>query len=72
MRNFTVTGTGPAAATAVRTISRSSARRTGRAEPPPLRVTFGTGQPKFMSTWSTPWSPTSVRTASPSVRGSVP
>ena len=67
-----VTGTAPAAATAARTMSRSSARCTGSAEPPPLRVTLGTGQPKFMSTWSTPISPTRNRTASPSVWGWVP
>ena len=51
-------GDGPAAATAARTMSRSSVRCTGSAEPPPLRVTLGTGHPKFMSTWSTPTSST--------------
>src|SRR3546814_9871453 len=70
MRNLIVTGMSPAAVTADRMMLRSSARRTGSADPPPLRVTLGTGQPKFMSTWSTPISPTRKRTASPSVRRS--
>ena len=41
--------TGVAAATADRRIAPSRLRFHGRAAPPPLRVTFGTGQPKFMS-----------------------
>ena len=74
MRNFIVTGTpaGAAAATHERTMARSSARFTGSAAPPPRRVTFGAGQPKLRSTWSTRPSPTSRRTASPSTAGSVP
>ena len=31
------------------TISRNSSRFHGSAAPPPLRVTLGTGQPKFRS-----------------------
>jgi hypothetical protein len=65
MRNFRVTGTVPAADTAARTIARSRRGLTGMAAPPPLLVTLRTGQPKFMSMWSTRPSPTSTRTASP-------
>ena len=39
----------PAADTARSTISRNRPVFQGRAEPPPLRVTFGTGQPKLRS-----------------------
>ena len=51
-------------------------RRHGSAEPPPLRVTLGTGQPKFRSTCAgrvpaTP-SSTSISTARPTVAGSTP
>ncbi len=60
-----VTGTSPEFFTAARTMSRSSSGRAGMAEPPPLRVTFRTGQPKFMSMWSTRPSPTRRLTASP-------
>ena len=50
-----VTGTGAGGRDGRRARCRAAARRcTGSAEPPPLRVTLGTGQPKFMSTWSTP------------------
>ncbi len=48
MRNFTVTGMSPAFLTAARTICRNSSRLYGRAAPPPLRVTLGTGQPKLI------------------------
>jgi hypothetical protein len=37
--------------------------------PPPDRVTFGTGQPKFMSRWSTPES-ARLRAISPASCGS--
>ena len=78
MRIFTVTGTGPRpcardasadAATASRTIARNSPRFHGSALPPPLRVTFGTGQPKFRSTWSARSSATSRCTAAATVAG---
>ena len=54
----------------------SSTRRQGSAEPPPLRVTLGTGQPKFRSMCAgrvpaTP-SSTSISTARPTVAGSTP
>ncbi len=65
IRNLIVTGTGPAASTAARTIARNSFGLSGIAAPPPLLVTLRTGQPKFMSRWSTRRSPTSSRTASP-------
>jgi hypothetical protein len=64
-RNLSVTGTVPAPRTAAATIARSSRGFSGIAEPPPLLVTFRTGQPKFMSMWSTRPSPTSSFTASP-------
>ena len=35
-------------------MSASRPRFQGSAPPPPLRVTFGTGQPKLRSTWATP------------------
>ena len=74
MRNFTVTGTpaGVAARTAARTIEASNAGRAGMAAPPPLRVTLAAGQPKLMSTWSTPSSAVSRVTASPTSAGSTP
>ena len=43
----------------------ADAASSGIAAPPPLLVTFRTGQPKFMSMWSTRPSPTRSRTASP-------
>ena len=51
MRIFTVTGipNGFAASTAAPTIALKRLRLYGSAAPPPLRVTFGTGQPKFIS-----------------------
>ena len=60
-----VTGTRPAPATAAATMLRSRCFFKGMAAPPPLLVTLRTGQPKFMSMWSTRPSPTSRRTASP-------
>ena len=72
IRNLAVTGTSPAARTAAATRRRSNVRLTGSAAPPPTLVTLGTGHPKFRSTWSTPASPVSRRTASPSDRSSVP
>ena len=65
MRNLIVTGISPAFCTAARTMFASSRGFAGIAEPPPFRVTLGTGQPKFMSMWSTCPSPTSHFTASP-------
>ena len=44
----------------------------GNAEPPPLRVTFGTGQPKLRSTWSARSSATIIRTAAATTAGSTP
>ncbi len=41
------------------------------AEPPPLRVTFGTGQPKFMSMWSAMFSSTIIFAARYVYSGSV-
>src|SRR4029079_4229822 len=69
-----VTGTsyGVAAATADRRISASSPRFHGRAPPPPLRVTLGTGQPKLRSTWCTPYSAQRISVAFPTYDGSVP
>src|SRR4051795_873486 len=49
-RVLTVTGTSPAAATAARTMFSNSRRRHGTADPPPLRGTLGTGQPKLRAT----------------------
>ncbi len=73
IRIFIVTGIRPSAArTAARRMSRSSPRRYGSAAPPPFRVTFGTGQPKFRSTWSALSSATSIRTASATTGGSTP
>ena len=60
-----VTGTAPAACTAAAHDARSSRGFSGMAAPPPLLVTLRTGQPKFMSMWSTRPSPTRTRTASP-------
>ncbi len=76
MRVFTVTGTSPAARTAAVTMSANSRRRHGSADPPPLRVTLGTGQPKLRSTCAgrvpATHSSTSISTARPTVAGSVP
>jgi hypothetical protein len=72
LRIFTVTGTSPAAPTAARTIRSNSRHRHGRADPPPLRVTLGTGQPKFRSTWSARSSSTTIRTARSTITGSTP
>ena len=51
MRIFTVTGMpkGLAASTAAPTILVNNLRLNGSAAPPPLRVTLGTGHPKFIS-----------------------
>ena len=67
LRVFMVTGTpyGSAAATAAVRISPSSVDFHGSAAPPPLRVTFGTGQPKLRSTWPTPCSAHRISTALP-------
>ena len=53
-------------------MSRNRSRFHGSAEPPPLRVTFGTGQPKLRSMWSARSSATSIRTASAMIAGSTP
>ena len=53
-------------------IAASSLGFRGTAAPPPLRVTLRAGQPKLRSTWSTRPSPTSIRTAWPTVAGSLP
>ena len=53
MRILTVTGTRRRRPRRPRvTMSSNSSMRHGSAAPPPLRVTLGTGQPKFRSTWS--------------------
>ena len=51
LRILTVTGTpaGLAARTACATIAANRSSFHGRAAPPPLRVTLGTGQPKLRS-----------------------
>src|SRR5690606_23841076 len=54
------------------TMSRNRSDFHGSAAPPPLRVTFGTGQPKFMSMWSARSSATSIVTASRITIGSTP
>ena len=74
LRILMVTGTpyGLAASTAARTMSVKSCRFQGSAAPPPLRVTLGTGQPKFRSTWSARSSPAMILTAAPTVAGSTP
>ena len=55
--------TGFAASTACSTMRPNSLRRQGSAEPPPRRVTLGTGQPKLRSMWSA--SPSSADHAAP-------
>ncbi len=73
LRILTDTGTRPsAAAMASWTMLRNRSRFQGRALPPPLRVTFGTGQPKLRSMWSARSSSTSSRTAAATVAGSTP
>src|SRR6478609_5243531 len=72
LRILMVTGRSPACATASRRIARRSGLLYGRADPPPLRVTLGTGQPKFRSMWSARSSSTIMRTALPTVTGSTP
>ena len=72
LRILIVRGSGPAARTARSTISRKRSSFHGSAEPPPLRVTFGTGQPKLRSTWSARSSSRSIVTAASTVAGSTP
>lgn len=74
LRILIVTGTpyGSAALTAARTIEVNRSRFQGSAEPPPLRVTLGTGHPKLRSTWSARSSPAMILTAAPTVAGSTP
>ncbi len=72
LRIFMVTGSPPALPTASGRIARSRCRLYGSAEPPPWRVTFGTGQPKFRSMWSARSSSAIMRTALPTVTGSTP
>ena len=74
LRILTVTGmpAGEASRTAPETIASKRSRFQGRAAPPPLRVTLGTGQPKFRSMWSARSSVTSIRTAAATVAGSTP
>ena len=74
LRIFTVTGTsyGLASRTAPRTMASKRSRFHGRAAPPPLRVTLGTGHPKLRSMWSARSSVTSIRTAAATVAGSTP
>ena len=74
LRILMVSGTLPldASLTAVCTIDVNRSIFQGRAEPPPRRVTLGTGQPKFRSMWSARSSSTSIRTAAPTVTGSTP
>ena len=74
LRVFMVTGTPyrAPAETAASRISPSRVRFHGSAAPPPLRVTLGTGQPKFRSTWATPYSAHRISVALPTYAGSVP
>ena len=55
------------AATALLTIDADRLWCNGNAAPPPSFVTFGTGQPKFKSTWSTPTSSTKRTRPAPHV-----
>ena len=73
LRILTVTGTasGAASRTAPATMPRTGRVFHGRAAPPPLRVTLGTGQPKLRSMWSARSSVTSIRTAAAAVAGST-
>ncbi len=74
LRIFTVTGipAGAAASTAAVTIRRNRCRFHGSAEPPPRRVTFGTGHPKFKSMWSARSSSATISTARRIPSGSTP
>ncbi len=72
LRILTVSGMSPAARTVCVTMSRNSPSFQGSAAPPPLRVTLGTGHPKFRSMWSAWSSSTRMRTASAIVFGSTP
>ena len=67
LRVFMVTGTSYAATerTAASRMSPSSRRFQGRAPPPPLRVTLGTGQPKLRSMCATPCSAARISAALP-------
>ncbi len=71
-RILTVTGKPSAATTALRISDPNRRRFHGSAEPPPLRVTFGTEQPKFRSMWSARSSSTIIRTAAAVMSGSTP
>ena len=71
-RNLTVTGTLSAASTTAETIDPNRRGLSGRAAPPPRRVTLGIGQPKFKSMWSTRPSPVSSFVAAAMLSGSVP
>ncbi|MEZ5261601.1 MAG: hypothetical protein R2755_07465 [Acidimicrobiales bacterium] len=71
MRHFTDTGMSPALATAAAMMARSRLGFSGMADPPPLRVILGAGQPKLRSRWSTRPSPTRRRVASATSAGSV-
>ena len=57
--------------TAAPTIARKRSRFHGRAAPPPLRVTLGTGQPKLRSMWSARSSVAMIRAASRVAVGST-
>ena len=70
LRTLIVNGTGPEPLTPAATMRASNRGFSGMALPPPWRVTFGTGHPKFMSMWCTPAS-TSERAISSTSRGSV-
>ncbi|SRX84033.1 hypothetical protein MPP7335_05822 [Mycolicibacterium parafortuitum] len=59
------------ALTAAATIWPNSLRLYGSAAPPPRRVTFGTGQPKFMSMWSARFSSTIIFAAAYVLTGST-
>jgi hypothetical protein len=74
LRILMVSGMPPldASRTAVRTMAVKRSIFQGSAEPPPRRVTLGTGQPKLRSMWSARSSSTSMRTAAPTVTGSTP
>ena len=53
-------------------ISRNRSVFHGSADPPPRRVTLGTGQPKFRSTWSAMSSSTTMRAACSTMAGFTP
>ena len=63
---------GAPAFTAAVTMARSSCRFTGTAAPPPRRVTFGAGQPKLRSMWSTALARPNFSIARVSIAGSLP